>query len=374
MIRTAFITGITGQDGSYLSKFLLGKKYRVFGLVKKGSSTENLKYLKIHGRVKLYPGDICDSRNLSRIIKEVKPREIYNFAAHSFVADSWQNVKAINEINYFGVINLLEVIRKINPKIRFYQASTSEMFGQSNKQGLLTEETPFHPLSPYAISKLAAYEIVNNYRDSYRLFAANGICFNHESPLRDPKFVTRKISLGVAKIKLGLINKIELGNLDSVRDWGFAGDYVRAMWLMLQQQKPDNFIISTGENHTVKDALGAAFNYVGIKDWEQYVRINKNIRRPVELKRLVGSNKKAKRILKWEPKVKFRQLIEMMVEADLARLSRGQPLSNSPLTRREGNLPSPPSPGEVGVPRKSRSDFKGVPEGRDKGRGRTIGR
>lgn len=326
MIRTAFITGISGQDGSYLSRFLLDKNYRVAGLVKKGSSTENLEYLKIRDHIKLYEGDIRDEHKLKGIIKTVRPHEIYNFAAHSFVADSWQNVKAINEVNYFGVINLLEAIRKIDPKIRFYQASTSEMFGQSLRpKGLLTEETPFHPLSPYAISKLAAYEIVNNYRDSFGLFTANGICFNHESPLRDPRFVTRKISLGVARIKLGRQKKIELANLDSIRDWGFAGDYVKAMWLMLQQPKPDNFIISTGQNHTVKDILDVAFRIIGIKNWRPFVTVSKKFERPVELKRLVGSNKKAKRILKWEPKVKFRQLIEMMVETDLRRLSPPRP-------------------------------------------------
>lgn len=319
--KIAFITGVNGQDGTYLAKFLLEKNYKVHGLLLPGADRKNLKYFNIQDRMMLHAGDIREEQKLKALIAKIKPHEIYNLAARSFVADSWQNVKLVNEVNYFGVINLLEAIRAANLKIRFLQASTSEMFGPSNGGGLQTEETPFHPRSPYAISKLAAYEIVNNYRDSYGLFCCNAICFNHESPLRPPSFVTRKITLGVARIKAGLDQTIELGDLDSVRDWGFAGDYVEAMHLMLQQAKPDNYIISTGINHSIRDVLDVAFNRAGIKDWKDKVRINPRFHRPVELKRLVGSNAKAQKILGWRPRLDFQKLIEQMVDADLKRLN-----------------------------------------------------
>jgi len=317
--KTAFITGINGQDGAYLANFLLKKNYQVHGLVLPDTTLDNLNYFGIEKQISLHTGDIRAEQKLKGLLGEIKPQEIYNLAAHSFVGDSWENVKPINEINYFGVINILEAIRATDLKIRFLQASTSEMFGTSNNAGLQTEETPFHPRSPYAISKLAAYEIANNYRDSYNLFCCNAICFNHESPLRTPNFVTRKITLGATRIKMGLDQFIELGDLDSVRDWGFAGDYVEAMYLMLQQEKPDNYIISTGVNHTIKDVLDIAFARVGIKDWTDRVRINPRFHRPLELKRLVGSNAKAKKILGWQPRVDFQQLIEQMVDADLKR-------------------------------------------------------
>lgn len=319
----AFITGVSGQDGSYLANFLLKKNYQVHGLVLPNADLGNLRYFGIERRIKLHTGDIRAETELKTLINRIQPKEIYNLAAHSFVGDSWDNVKRVNEINYFGVINLLDAIRATDPAIRFLQASTSEMFGLSHDNGLQTEETPFHPRSPYAISKLAAYEIVNNYRDSYGLFAANAICFNHESPLRPPRFVTRKITLGAARIKAGLDRFIELGDLDSVRDWGFAGDYVEAMHLMLEQNKPDNYILSTGLSHSVKDVLDIAFSRAGIADWKDRVKLDPKFRRPVELKRLIGSNAKAKKILGWVPHVGFRELIELMVDEDLKRLQLG---------------------------------------------------
>jgi GDPmannose 4,6-dehydratase len=320
MNKVALITGISGQDGAYLSKFLLGKNYDVHGLAKPNASLENLEYLEMADQVNIDYGDICDHKALEKLISQIQPDEIYNLAAHSFVGNSWENVREINEINYLAVISLLDIIRKNNSKIRFYQASTGEMFGPSNENGIQTEESPFHPRSPYAVSKLAAYEIVNNYRDTYDMFCCNGICFNHESPLRGSRFVTRKISISVARIKNKLQDKIELGNLDSVRDWGFAGDYVQAMWLMLQQDKADNYILSTGINHTIKDVLDVAFNYIGISDWTGFVSLSKEFKRPLEFKKMIGSNAKAKQILNWHPKVKFKELIEMMVAADLKRI------------------------------------------------------
>ncbi|KKW09098.1 MAG: GDP-mannose 4,6-dehydratase [Candidatus Kaiserbacteria bacterium GW2011_GWA2_49_19] len=322
----AFITGIAGQDGAYLSKFLLDKNYDVHGLAKPGASRENLNYLNIADSVSIHYGDIRDHETLGELVHQtIRPDEIYNLAAHSFVGDSWEDVRQVNMINYLAVISLLDIIKHSPLPIKFYQASTGEMFGSSDETGVQTEETPFHPRSPYAVSKLAAYEIVNNYRDSYALFCCNGICFNHESPLRAEHFVTRKISLGAAKIKLGQQHTIELGNLDSVRDWGFAGDYVEAMWLMLQQNKPDNYIISTGIHHSIRDVLDIAFRSIGVNDWSRYVSISDKFKRPLEFKKMVGSNAKAQRFLGWRPRIKFQELIEMMVEADMRRLQNQEP-------------------------------------------------
>lgn len=322
-MKTAFITGVLGQDGSYLSKFLLSKKYKVYGLIQKnGANFENTDYLEVTKGISFIKGDMTNERSLEKIIKKLKPDEIYNFAAQSFVGSSWKQAKLTTEVNSLGTLYLLEAIRKFSPKSKFYQASTSEMFGKSNNRGIQTEKTHFSPQSPYAITKLYAYWMTVNYRESYGLFCSNGILYNHESPIRGLQFVTRKISDGVARIKLGLSNEIRLGNLDSQRDWGFAGDYVEAMWMMLQQKKPDDFILSTGETHSIGDFLDIAFNYVGIKNWKKYVTIDPAFKRPKELLILKGKSNKAQRILHWKPKVKFEKLVKMMVDADIERLKQ----------------------------------------------------
>jgi len=321
-MKTALITGILGQDGAYLAKFLLEKGYRVVGIMRRYSvpNFENLKYLDILGKVELISADMIDECSLINVIKSVKPDEVYNLAAQSFVGDSWDQARLTTEVNSLGVLYMLNAIKVHSPNTKFYQASTSEMFGNSSINGLQTEETPFHPRSPYAISKLYSYWITNNFKESYGLFCCNGILFNHESPIRGRDFVTRKISEGVAKIKLGLADKIQLGNITSRRDWGFAGDFVEAMWLMMQQDKPDNYIISTGETHSIEEFLDAAFNYVGIPDWQKYIEIDPRFKRPAELFALHGKSDKAKNVLGWTPKVKFEELVKMMVDADLKRL------------------------------------------------------
>ncbi|MFP4380200.1 MAG: GDP-mannose 4,6-dehydratase [Candidatus Sumerlaeia bacterium] len=322
MQKHAFVTGIAGQDGAYLSKLLLEKDYRVFGLVRRSSrhSYENLEYLGVDRDIEYIEGDLTDEASLLRTIRQVRPDEVYNLAAQSFVGDSWDQPVWVTEVNSIGVLKLLNAIKDYSPRARFYQASTSEMFGRSNRAGLQTENTPFHPRSPYAISKLYAYWIVNNYKESYGMFCANGILFNHESPIRGKEFVTRKITDGVARIKLGLASEIRLGNLESKRDWGFAGDYVEAMWKILQRKEPDNFIISTGETHSIKNFLDLAFREVGIKNWKPYVVIDPRFKRPSELLTLQGRSTKALRKLKWKPKVTFPELVKMMVEADLKRV------------------------------------------------------
>lgn len=324
MKKIAFITGITGQDGCYLAKLLLKKNYQVLGLVKSNSSEEleNPNYLGITDRINFIKGDITDELSLYKIIKKIQPDEVYNLAAQSFVGSSWQEAKLTTEVNALGTLYLLNAIKNTSLKIKFYQASTSEMFGNSSQKGIQTEKTPFHPRSPYAISKLYAYWITNNFKESYAMHCSNGILFNHESPIRGRQFVTRKISLGVAAIKLGLSQEIRLGNLDSRRDWGFAGDYVEAMYLMLQQNQPDNYIISTGQTHSIRDFLDVAFTHLEIKNWQKYVVIDPTFKRPRELFILQGKSDKARRILGWEPKVKFKQLVEMMVDADLERLAK----------------------------------------------------
>lgn len=321
-MKKALITGITGQDGAYLAKLLLDKGYRVFGLVRRIASRnmDNLEYLGIVDQVDLVDGDLTDEASLVNVIKNIHPDEIYNLAAQSFVGTSWDQPLTTFDINATGTLRLLNAIKTNCPTTKFYQASTSEMFGNSNDDGIQSENTYFHPRSPYAISKLASYWLTVNYRESYNMFCANGILFNHESPIRGKEFVTRKITDGVARIKLGLAKDIKLGNLDSYRDWGFAGDYVEAMWMMLQQKEPDDFIISTGETHSIRDLLDVAFNRVGIKKWSQYVKLDPRYKRPAELFALKGQNKKAKEKLGWEPKVNFEDLINMMVDADLERL------------------------------------------------------
>jgi len=323
-MKKALITGITGQDGAYLAKFLLEKGYQVFGLVRRtvNRNFENLEYLGVANEVDCLDGDLTDEASLINAVKRIYPDEIYNLAAQSFVGTSWDQPTVTCEINGMGVLKLLNAIKICCPTAKFYQASTSEMFGNVNKGGIQDEETPFHPRSPYAISKLFSYWLTVNYRESNNMFCCNGILFNHESPIRGKEFVSRKITDGVARIKLGLAKEIRLGNLDSKRDWGFAGDYVEAMWLMLQQDKADDFIISTGETHSIRDFLDLAFGYIGIKDWQPYVKIDSLYKRPAELFTLQGKNDKAKKVLGWKSKVSFKQLVEMMVEADLKRLSK----------------------------------------------------
>ncbi len=323
MQKTALITGILGQDGPYLAKLLLKNGYKVYGLVRKGNNSNfsNLDYLDITDKVEYIQGDLTDEKSLIDVIKVIKPDEVYNLAAQSFVGTSWDQSILTTETNSLGVLHLLNTIKFFSVNTKFYQASTSEMFGNSGINGLQDEETPFHPRSPYAISKLYAYWMTNNFKESYGMFCCNGILFNHESPIRGKEFVTRKISDGVVRIKLGLGDKIKLGNLDSRRDWGFAGDYVEAMYLMMQQRKPDNFIISTGETHSIRDFCEIAFDYVGISDWEKFIIIDSQFKRPAELFILQGKSNKARNILGWKPKVKFKELVKMMIEADLKRLS-----------------------------------------------------
>lgn len=323
-MKTAFITGILGQDGPYLAKFLLEKEYKVYGLIRRYSNPNfsNLDFLGITDKIEFVSGDMTDEASLINIIKTIQPDEVYNLAAQSFVGSSWDQSKVTTEINSLGVLYILNAIKVFSPTTKFYQASTSEMFGNSHKKGLQTEETPFHPRSPYAIAKLYAYWMTINFKESYGMFCANGILFNHESPIRGKEFVTRKITDGVARIKLGLSDEIRLGNLDSKRDWGFAGDFVEAMWLILQQEKPDNYIISTGHTHSIRDFLTIAFKHAGIGKWEKYVKIDPRFKRPAELFALHGKSDKAKNVLGWKPKVKFEELVKMMVDADLKRLKK----------------------------------------------------
>lgn len=324
MQKTALITGILGQDGPYLARLLLEKDYKIYGLIRGCArpNFSNLDYLGITNKIEFVSGDMTDEASIINIIKNIRPDEVYNLAAQSSVVKSWDQATATTEINALGVLYLLNSIKSFFPSSKFYQASSGEMFGSSYENGLQTEETPFHPRSPYAVAKLYAYWLTINFKESYGMYCANGILFNHESPIRGIEFVTRKISDGVARIKLGLADEIRLGNLDSKRDWGFAGDYVEAMWLMLQQEKPDNYIISTGETHSIRDFLDLAFAHVGIKDWEKYVKIDPRFKRPAELFSPHGINKKAKEILGWEPKVKFEELVKMMVDADMDRLKK----------------------------------------------------
>lgn len=321
MAKKALITGILGQDGPYLAKLLLEKGYKVYGLVRRYSnpSFENLEYLKIADKVDYVDGDMTDESSLYNIIKTIRPEEVYNLAAQSFVGASWDQAKLTTEINALGVLYLLNAIKYFSPSTKFYQASTSEMFGLANDRGYQDENTPFHPRSPYGVSKVYAYWMTINFRESYGLFACNGILFNHESPIRGIQFVTRKITDGVAQIKLGLKDELRLGNLDSKRDWGFAGDYVEAMYLILQQEKADDFVVGTGENHSVKEFVETAFKVVGIKDWQKYVKIDPRFKRPAEVYELRSRPDKAKKILNWRPKVGFEDLVKMMVEADLKR-------------------------------------------------------
>jgi GDPmannose 4,6-dehydratase len=322
MAKRALITGITGQDGSYLAELLLDKGYEVFGAVRRASTTNYWRIEHLLDRITLKPADLLDQLSLIRLIDEVKPQELYNLAAMSFVPASWDQPMLTGEFNSQGVTRALEAVRQVNPAIKFYQASSSEMFGKV-REVPQTELTPFYPRSPYGVSKVFAHYITVNYRESYDLFAVSGILFNHESPRRGLEFVTRKVTDGVARIKLGLADSVSLGNLDAHRDWGFAGDYVRAMWLMLQQERADDFVISTGESHSVKELVEVAFGHAGL-DWEKYVRLDARFLRPAEVDQLTGDSSKARRVLGWQPEVDFPSLVKMMVDADVARLSRAR--------------------------------------------------
>lgn len=318
MSKRAIITGITGQDGSYLAELLLEKGYEVVGVTRRLSApnTERIEHLR--GRIDLRPGDMLDQMSLLKVVDEVRPHELYNLAAMSFVPASWDQPMLTGEVNAQGVTRVLDAIRRIDPSIRFYQASSSEMFGKV-RETPQTEDTPFYPRSPYGVSKVFAHYITVNYRESYDLFAASGILFNHESPRRGLEFVTRKVTDGVARIKLGLADSLTLGNLDARRDWGFAGDYVRAMWLMLQQDTPGDYVVATGVSHSVRDLVQTAFNCVGL-DWQQYVEVDPGLLRPAEVDHLIGDATKARTALDWEPAVDFSGLVTMMVEADIQRL------------------------------------------------------
>lgn len=322
MAKRALITGILGQDGPYLAKYLLSKDYKVYGMIRRYSSPkfENLDYLGITNQVEYIEGDLTDDASLINIIKNIRPEEVYNLAAQSFVGSSWDQAKLTTEINALGTLNMLSAIKLFSPTTRFYQASTSEMFGLSSTNGFQDENTPFHPRSPYGISKVYAHWITVNYRESYGMYAVSGILFNHESPLRGIQFVTRKITDGVARIKLGLATDLRLGNLSPKRDWGFAGDYVEAMYLMLQQDKPEDFVIATGENHSVEEFVEAAFKHAGISDWKKYIKRDPRFNRPAEVYDLKGKPDKAKKILGWKPKLSFKKLVEIMVDADIKRL------------------------------------------------------
>ncbi|GAB4219908.1 MAG: GDP-mannose 4,6-dehydratase [Candidatus Microgenomates bacterium] len=321
MTKTALITGILGQDGPYLAKLLLEKGYKVYGLIRRYSNPNfsNLDYLGVTHDVNYVEGDMTDEASLLNLIRTLRPNEVYNLAAQSFVGSSFDQAKLTTEVNALGPLFMLNAIKYFSPTTRFYQASTSEMFGLQHTNGYQDENTPFHPRSPYGVSKVYAYWITVNYRESYGLFTANGILFNHESPIRGIQFVTRKITDGVAKIKLGLAKELRLGNLDARRDWGFAGDYVEAMYLMLQQKEPGDYVVGTGESHSVKEFVELAFKYAGINEWEKYVVIDPQFKRPAEVPNLKARPEKAKKVLGWSPKVTFDELVEMMVRADLKR-------------------------------------------------------
>jgi len=318
--KTALITGITGQDGSYLAELLLSKGYRVAGMTRRTSTDVHERIQHLIDDIEFVSGDLLDQTSITSILRDIAPDEVYNLAAQSFVPTSWQQPVLTGEFTALGVTRVLEAIRATNPSIRFYQASSSEMFGKV-REVPQTENTPFYPRSPYGVAKVYGHWITVNYRESFNMFAVSGILFNHESPRRGKEFVTRKITDGVARIKLGLSKELRLGNLDAQRDWGFAGDYVRAMWLMLQQELPDDFVIATGRTHSVRDLVRVAFEVAGLGSYEPFVTIDQRFVRPAEVDLLIGDPAKAKRVLDWEPEVSFEELVEMMVRADIDRLS-----------------------------------------------------
>jgi GDPmannose 4,6-dehydratase len=320
MPKRALITGVTGQDGSYLAELLLEKGYEVTGIIRRSSAPNLWRIEHLLDRIELRPGDLLDQQSIMKVLVEVRPHELYNLAAMSFVPASWDQPMLTGEFNAQGVTRVLEAIRQVDPEIRLYQASSSEMFGKV-REVPQTELTPFYPRSPYGVSKVFAHYITVNYRESYNLFAVSGILFNHESPRRGVEFVTRKVTDGVARIKLGLADSLTLGNLDAQRDWGFSGDYVRALWLMLQQTQPDDYVIATGESHSVRELVELAFDHAKL-DWQRYVRLDPKFLRPAEVDHLIGDASKARSGLGWRPEVDFPGLVRMMVDADLARLSQ----------------------------------------------------
>lgn len=319
-MKRALISGVTGQDGSYLAELLLEQGYQVFGLVRRSSTLNFERIAHIQDEIELISGDLTDQSSLLSALQQAEPDEIYNLAAQSFVQTSWTQPVLTGDVTAIGVIRMLEAVRVLDPKIRFYQASSSEMFGkvQAVPQN---EDTPFYPRSPYGVAKVYGHWATINYRESYDLYAVSGILFNHESPRRGLEFVTRKVTDAAARIKLGLQKELRLGNLDAQRDWGFAGDYVRAMWLMLQQETPDDYVVATGVTHSVRDLVNEAFSYLDL-DWEAHVVQDPRFMRPAEVDLLIGDAEKARTTLEWEPLVDFRQLVRMMVDADLSRLRR----------------------------------------------------
>lgn len=319
-MKSALITGITGQDGSYLAELLLSKEYKVYGIKRHTSDLDygNVEHLK--NEIDFISADILDLPSLISAVNTAKPDEVYNLASQSFVQTSWENPVLTGDVNGMGVTNILEAIRMIKPDVRFYQASTSEMFGKVHEIPQ-KETTPFYPRNPYGVAKLYGHWITVNYREKFDIYACSGILFNHESPRRGHEFVTRKVTDAVARIKLGLQNELRMGNLDSKRDWGFAGDYVKAMWLMLQQDKPDDYVIATGETHTIRELLETAFSYVGL-DYREYVKIDPKFVRPAEVDYLLGDPSKAREKLGWKREVSFRQLIEMMVNGDMKKIKQ----------------------------------------------------
>tara|TARA_Y100000385_G_scaffold114647_1_gene119119 strand:+ start:2509 stop:3477 length:969 start_codon:yes stop_codon:yes gene_type:complete len=319
MSKTAFITGINGMDGSHLADLLLTKGYKVYGMERRSSNINDVNTKHLKDKITILNGDITDQNSLLRCLKESNPDEVYNLAAQSFVGESWNTPEQTSNVTGLGVLRMLEAIREYNPKIKFYQASSSEMFGRM-VENPARETTPFYPRSPYGVSKLYGHWITKNYRESYNMFACSGILFNHESERRGIEFVTRKISDGVARIKLGLADDIMLGNLDAKRDWGYAPDYVEAMWLMLQQETPEDYVIATGETHSIKDFLTEAFNHVGIENWEPYIKQDPRFMRPAEVDVLRGDYAKAELEMEWVPQTTFSELVKKMVDNDLELL------------------------------------------------------
>lgn len=326
----ALVTGITGQDGSYLAEFLLQKGYEVFGLARKNSSRERIQ--AIAAQVKFIEGDLTDQASLDAALKTIQPSELYNLAAQSSVAESWNDPVLTADVSGVGVLRLLEAVRKFSPKAKFLQASSSEIFANTG-EGAQDEKTEIRPRSPYGAAKAFGHHATVNYREGHGVFSCSCICFSHESPRRGPEFVTRKVSQHVAQIKLGLANKLSMGNLDARRDWGYAGDTVRAMWLALQQPVADDYVIATGETHSVRDLLDIAFSHAGL-DWHRYVEVDPALLRPAEADNRCGNTHKARTVLGWKPEVDFRRLIEMMVDSDLARF--GERSKQNPVLRASG--------------------------------------
>ena len=318
--KTALITGVTGQDGSYLAEFLLEKGYDVVGMVRRTSTVNFQRIDHIQDRLILAQGDLLDQSSLVDIVHEYHPQEVYNLAAQSFVPTSWKQPVLTGEFTALGVTRMLEAVRMVDPGIRFYQASSSEVFGKV-REVPQTEKTPFYPRSPYGVAKVYGHWITVNYRESYDIFACSGILFNHESPRRGLEFVTRKVTHGVARIKLGLARDLHLGNLNAQRDWGFAGDYVKAMWMMLQQERPDDYVVATGQTHSVRDLCEEAFSYAGL-NWQDHVVVDPQFIRPADVEQLVGDSSKARTKLGWQPEVSFRGLVRIMVDADVAWLRK----------------------------------------------------